>query len=394
MARKPPRDYDHKTLHEERSYGFFWYDWIWRLLRPLLIFGCALCIVGGLVMTGWNWVDQHFIAPVDAQDTQVRTFVVSSGSSLSRVAENLEGAGLVRNHSVFKYFVDFMGKGQKIQPGEYELTRAMTLQELTDRLSTGDGKPVTARITVIPGWTIEDIAERFAADGVITSKDAFLALCRTGEAYKDYYYIADVLATPRANQRRYALEGYLSPNTYEIYTNATTDDIIKKLLGQTEAAFPATYFERAEELNMTMDQVITLASMIEKEAKTADFAKVSAIFHTRLNENMTLGSDVTIKYVLNTRKMALSGDDLAVNSAYNTYTNRGLPLGPICNPSTDAIVAALYPDAQFLAQKYRYFCSADPATGELVFARTLEEHNANVAVYSPLWRAFDESRGL
>lgn len=85
------------------------------------------------------------------------------------------------------------------------------------------------------------------------------------------------------------LEGYLSPNTYEVYTSATADDIIKKLLAQTEAVYPATYDERAEELGLTMDQVLTLASMIEKEAKTADFAKVSAVFHNRLKQNMTLG---------------------------------------------------------------------------------------------------------
>ena len=99
---------------------------------------------------------------------------------------------------------------------------------------------------------------------------------------------------------------------------------------------------------MTMDEVITLASMIEKEAKKSDFAKVSAVFHNRLKADMTLGSDVTIKYATGSEKMVLGDSELSVNSAYNTYTRKGLPVGPICNPSMDAIVAALYPDAQIM----------------------------------------------
>lgn len=394
MARKPKRDYDHQSLHEARSYGFFWYDWLWRFLRPVLIFGCSLLIMGGIVYTGWQWVSNTFIAPVDEADTQPHTFVINSGSSLTRVAGDLEKNDLIRNKSIFKYYGDFIGLGQKLQPGEYTLTRAMTIQEMMSILASGDGKPVTARITVIPGWTIEDIADKFFADGIIKDKEAFLSLCRSGDAYKDYYYIADVLATPKANQRKYMLEGYLSPNTYEIFTNSTADDIIKKLLAQTEAAFPSTYFERAEELEMTMDQVLTLASMIEKEAKTADFAKVSAVFHNRLKINMPLQSDVTIKYALNSKRMALTDEELTVNSVYNTYDTRGLPVGPVCNPSGDAILAALYPDEEFLSKDYKFFCSADPSTGELVFAQNLKEHEANAAKYRPLWIEFDKSRGL
>jgi UPF0755 protein len=256
------------------------------------------------------------------------------------------------------------------------------------------GRPVTASLTIIPGWTVEEAADKLLSDNIIKEKETFLSLCRAGETYRDYYFISDVLSSPSVGQRKYVLEGYLSPNTYEIFTNATADDIIKKLLGQTEAAFPATYFERADELKLTMDQVLTLASIIEKEGKTKDFSRVSAVFHNRLKDNMALGSDVTIQYVLNTKKMSLSREDLAVDSGFNTYTRKGLPIGPVCNPSGDAILAALYPDEEFIARKVLYFCSADPDTGELVFARTLKEHEANVAQYIPLWRAYDEQRGL
>ena len=241
---------------------------------------------------------------------------------------------------------------------------------------------------------MEDIANYLVEHKILKSADEFLSLCKTGEAYSGYYFIEDMLKKADSDQRLYALEGYLSPNTYEIYTSSSADTIIKRLLSQTEAAYSLSYDERAQELGMTMDEVFTLASMIEKEAKTADFAKVSSVFHNRLKQNMTLGSDVTVKYASGSEKMVLSGSDLSVESPYNTYTRKGLPVGPICNPSMDAVVAALYPDEQYLAQKYLYFCSKDPNSGELYFSKTQEEHDAAVAMYRPLWEEYDRSRGL
>ena len=141
---------------------------------------------------------------------------------------------------------------------------------------------------------------------------------------------------------------------------------------------------------MSMDQVITLASLIEKEGKTADFAKVSAVFHGRLRQNMALGSDVTIKYVSGTTRMALTREDLGLDSPYNTYTHKGLPPGPICSPSPAAIQAALHPDEQFLQEGFLYFCSKAPNTGELHFSKTLAEHEYAVSVYAPLWAAYDK----
>ncbi len=392
--RKPKKDYTHQSLRDEREYGMYWYSGLWHMLRPLLIILGSLIVVVGITMKGWNWVYDGFLAPVDVNNAAPITFKVENGNSLTRVATNLEEQNLVRNKTVFKYYCDFIGLGQKIQAGEYQLTRAMTIDEIANQLTTGDGKPITFTITVIPGWTIEDVANKLFTDGVIKNKDEFLSLCRTGENFSDYYYINDVLATPKANQRKYALEGYLSPNTYEVYTDATSADIIRKLLSQTEVAYPASFHERAEQLNMTMDQVITLASLIEKEAKSPDFSRVSAVFHNRLKTNMKLGSDVTIHYITGVRRMSLTNDDLNVNSPYNTYKYSGLPLGPVCNPSPAAIEAALYPDETFIADKYMFFCSKDPNTGELHFSKTIEEHNQAVAIYAPLWKAYDESRGL
>ena len=397
MAKKkkrPLRDAEERELIESRRYGFFWYDWIWRVLRPILVFVCSFVIICGLVYTGWQKVDEMFFAPTDSQNQEVVSFSVKSGSSLSAVSKNLEAAGLIHNHTVFKYMADFMGMGQKIQSGDYELTRAMSATEILDQLISGDGKPLTMKITIIPGWTVEDVANYLVEIKVLSSADEFLSLCKSGEAYNGYYFIEEVMKTGTVSRRKYALEGYLSPNTYEIYTSSSADTLIKRLLTQTEAAYLSGYDERAQELGLTMDEVFTLASMIEKEAKTSDFAKVSAVFHNRLKAGMTLGSDVTVKYASGSQKMSLNDNDLAVDSPYNTYTHKGLPVGPICNPSMDAIVAALYPDEQYVAQKYLYFCSAEPESGKLVFSKTLEEHNKAVSYYRQYWEEYDKSRGL
>lgn len=381
-------------MRDEREYGLYWYSGLWNILRPILIACATLVVVIGLIYTGWTKIYDGFLSPMEPGSTEEVGFTVENGQSLTKVSNNLEAAGLIHNRSVFKYYCDFAGMGQKIQAGSYKLTRSMTMSEIADQLTTGDGNPIVRNITLIPGWTVEDFAEKLASDGVIADKDAFLGLCKTGDAFTDYYYIADVKATANASKRRYILEGYLAPNTYEVYMTATDEEILRKLLSQTEAVFPADYQTRATELGMTMDEVITLASLIEKEAKAADFTKVSAVFHNRLKQNIKLGSDVTIHYITGVRKMNLTNSDLQIDSPYNTYKYAGLPVGPICNPSAEAITAALYPDETYVAENYLYFCSKDPESGELYFSKTQAEHDQAVAIYAPLWQAYDESRGI
>lgn len=381
-------------MRDEREYGLYWYSGLWNILRPILIACATLVVVIGLIYTGWTKIYDGFLSPMEPGSTEEVGFTVENGQSLTKVSNNLEAAGLIHNRSVFKYYCDFAGMGQKIQAGSYKLTRSMTMSEIADQLTTGDGNPIVRNITLIPGWTVEDFAEKLTSDGVIADKDAFLELCKTGDAFTDYYYIADVKATANASKRRYILEGYLAPNTYEVYMTATDEEILRKLLSQTEAVFPADYQTRATELGMTMDEVVTLASLIEKEAKAADFTKVSAVFHNRLKQNIKLGSDVTIHYITGVRKMNLTNSDLQIDSPYNTYKYAGLPVGPICNPSAEAITAALYPDETYVAENYLYFCSKDPESGELYFSKTQAEHDQAVAIYAPLWQAYDESRGI
>lgn len=394
MKRRPDKQYDHETLRSEREYGFYWYSGLWRVLRPVAIVLAALLVVFGVVSTVYGIIDDKFLSAADANDQTEIPFTVESGSSLSRVSRGLESAGLIKSGSFFKYYCDFAGMGQKIQAGDYKIKKSMSIFEIADLLTTGDGKPMTADITVIPGTTVEAIAASLAESGALKDVNGFLSICKTGDGVSDYYFIGEELSTARVSERKYLLEGYLSPNTYEVYTNATALDIVKKLLDQTDKVFNSEWQSRADELQMTMDEALTLASLIEKEAKKADFAKVSAVFHNRLKQDMLLQSDVTIHYVTGERRMSLRNSDLAIVSPYNTYANKGLPLGPICNPSPEAINAALYPDESYIAEKYLYFCSKDPDTGELYFSKTLEEHNRAVEIYAPLWQAYDQERGI
>ena len=384
----------YQSVRDEREYGPYWYSLLWRVLRPLLILAGSALVVIGLISTIWSGVYDAYLAPPEESSQRQVGFTVESGQSLTRVASNLEAAGLIRNRTVFKYYCDFAGMGQKIQAGSYLLNPSMTMTEIADQLTRGDGNPIVRNITLIPGWTLEEFARKLASDGVLADSAQFLELCRTGTAFTDFYYVADVLGSGGASQRRYALEGYLSPNTYEVYVDATAEDIIRKLLSQTENVFSVAMQDLAAERGLTMDEVLTLASIIEKEAKEADFARVSAVFHNRLSQDMPLQSDVTIHYVTGQREMALDNDDLHIASPYNTYENRGLPPGPICAPSEAAIRAALEPDAEYLAMGYLYFCAAEPESGRLEFSVTYEDHQRAVEKYAPLWREYDESRGV
>ncbi len=300
---------------------------------------------------------------------------------------------LIRSRNVFKYYCDFAGMGQKIQVGTYTLRKDMSMEEIAEQLSYGDGNPMVRNITLIPGETIDDFAAKLVETGVLESSDKFLQLCREGTAFRGYENIDKVLNTVTASERKYILEGYLAPNTYEVYVGADEETIIRKLLSQTENVFDEFRTQAAKQ-GMSMDQALTLASIIEKEAKESDFARVSAVFYNRQARGMPLQSDVTIHYITGVRRMALTSKDLAIKSPYNTYQVVGLPVGPICNPSPAAIRAALYPDETAIAEGLLFFCAKYPQSGELVFAKTNAEHEENVRAYKKYWEEYDRSRGI
>lgn len=413
--KKRYREYDAETLMQDRQYGFFWYDWIWRVIRPLLIGALSLIMISGMLLSGWNYINSKYLLPVDPTDSTPVVFEIESGSSLTTISRQLEEQGLIRNKTVFKYMVDFQGLSGRIKAGAYNLSRDMTLSEIINELSSSSA-PTERTITLIEGWTCEDIAEYLVRQGALTDTEEFLKLCSDTETFSAYYVVNELTSLvpeDQLSQRRYALEGYLSPDTYNIYLNESAENIIKRLLNQSEKVIWDIYDQREQKKSMLLDpndpdattddvdlpgvdlnqdELYILASIIEKEAKPDDFAKVSAVFHNRLAEGMRLESCATVQYVLGTTRLALTDSDTSVDSPYNTYKNSGLPIGPICNPSRAALQAAAFPDEEYLNEGYLYFCSKDPTSGELQFSKTYEEHQAAVEQYRPLWIEYDNSR--
>lgn len=390
--------YNSQTLHKEREYGFYWYSGLWKLVRPLLIFTISLVICAGVIVSGWNMIYEEFLMPVAPDDNTEVTFRIKYGSSVTAISNSLLDQGFIRNKGIFKILVMFQGVTNKISYGDYLLSRDMTPGEIIDVLTSGT--QVTERtITIIPGWTVEDIADYFVKVGALdqTTRETFLALCRDSEAFMDVSH--QLQQAGRLGDRRFALEGYLAPDTYRVFVDDEPEELIEKLLSQTEIVLDKLYDVSAEpdenafQTNLTQDEIIILASVIEKEAaQKEDFGKVSAIFHNRLKQGMRLESDPTAKYTDGATNMVLTTEQISLDTPYNTYVIPGLPVGPICNPSAAALEAALHPNQSFIDEGYLYFCSKDPASGELHFSKTLAEHEAAVAEYRPLWEAFDEEQ--
>ena len=406
-----PMRYDQRTVREEREYGVYWYAWLWRVLRPVTVFFCAVLIVIGLVTMGWNSVYEAFLMPVDPENTQTVRFTIESGDSISEIGENLEKAQLLRNRTVFRYLVQFLGVTDKISYGTFDLSPSMDVNAIIDELSSGS-QNAERTITIIPGWTVEDIADYLYAEGAIQSREEFLNLCRDAAPFAEMSYpikLAQDMGT--LSGRKYQLEGYLAPDTYRVFRNASAQQIVSTLVEQTNTVIDEVYYAdtiqyevdpetgeyrevvRYRNDDLTLDEIIILASMIEKEAaSTEDYGRVSAVFTNRMNAGMRLESDPTATYLLGIDKLALSNEETSAVNNYNTYVIDGLPIGPICNPSAAAMEAALYPDVEYVDEGYLYFCAKEPTSGELAFARTLEEHEANVAKYRPLWEEYDRQR--
>lgn len=410
--------YNQRMLMHDRQYGFYWYAWLWKLLRPVLILLISLIVVAGITITGWNYVYGHFFMPVDPDNRNMQEFVIESGTSVSSIGANLLEQGYIRNSGVFKYIVQFQELTGKIQAGSYTISPSMDVNEIISILARGVADN-ERQITIIPGWTIDDIANYLFKQGAITSVQEFQALCNDPGAFSDNFVLFDDLIKAKAfSGRKYALEGYLAPDTYRVYKSATPEAILLRLLKQSEDVYDAvfnqeptfetTIDEDGNELDedgnivteqpelytsqLTRDQTIILASLIEKEAgRTQDYRKVSAVFHNRLEKGMKLESDASISYALGISRLVLTSAELQTQSPYNTYLSDGLPSGPICTPSQKALTAALYPDSNFMYDEYLYFCAGDPAKGNLVFSKTKEEHEAAVAQYRPLWVEYDQS---
>lgn len=364
---------------------------IWRTVRPAVVLLVSAVAVFFVARFTVNYVLSNFINPVDINDATPIEVVIpksSSASTIARILYNARGEdeeGLIPNTAVFKVYVDFVGKANKMQAGTYILSRNMTLKQIVDIICEGNPPKSTVKFTIPEGYTIADIARVLIEKGLIENEKELFDVCVSGASFETFAFISNI--AENGGNRRFVLEGYLFPDTYEAFVDSSVDSIIIRMLNRFNEIYSDEYVARAGELGMTMDQVITLASLIEREAQVdSDFAKVSAVFHNRLKSDMPLQSCASLSYVLNVKKYTFTESELATESPYNTYLNRGLPVGPISNPGKAAIEAALYPNEEFLSEQYLYFCNGNlKESAELVFAKTYEEHQANVMQYQQFW---------
>ena len=361
--------------------------------RALLTLLLALVLVGYGAYRVGNMAYQRVLTPISATNNAPVAVHIPSGTSLTGIATILEDNELIRNRTIFKLVINFFDNAGKLKAGDYTLNRTMSMDDIMDELTRGMPPREEVQFTLREGLTVEQVADVLVNTGLLAERSRFVTICTTGEEFESYSFVQEAIRLKQINaSRKYAMEGYLAPDTYKVFADATEEDILRKLLNQYQVMYVFDYDLRATDMNMTNDQVMILASLIEKEAGTADFKKVSAVFHARLQQGIPLASDATVSYVTNVVKLNMTDQDIAIESPYNTYKYKGLPPGPICNPGAKAIEAALYPDEEFMAAGYLYFCTADPANGTLVFAKTLEEHNDNVNIYRPLWIEADKAK--
>lgn len=381
---KPEKRYSRKQKRLRR---------LWLSIRPAVVMLISLAVVFLLARAMVNYALTKYIEPVDKSDATPIEVTIPASSSASSIARILHGAsgydqeGLISSTAAFKVYVDFVGKASSLKAGTYVMSKNMSIKQIVELLCEGNPAKATVKFTIPEGYTIQSIARVLVEKGLIASEDQLYVAVRTGESFANFAFIADAGATVNSASRTYLMEGYLFPDTYEVYLDASVVTILIKMLNRFNEVFSDEYLTRAQQLGMTLDQVVTLASLIEREAAAAgDFSKVSAVFHNRLNQDMALQSCASLSYALGVTKYVFTGPELETDTLFNTYKFKGLPVGPVSNPGRAAIEAALYPNEQFLTEGYLFFCNQNPAqTSELVFARTYEEHEQNVEKYQQYW---------
>jgi len=306
-----------------------------------------------------RWAESPVLSEADHPPTKV--IVVSHGSTFQQVAVLLETAELIKSQSAFLWLGRAQEAERKIQPGEYELHAAMTPADILAKLLSG--RVVLHSVTIPEGYTISQIADTFAEQG-ITDRSEFLRLAHDKPFIKTLGIAAD------------SVEGYLYPDTYRFPRSTPVKHVIKAMVDQLGHVLSDEWKGRAKEMRLTMHEVLTLASVIEKETGAAeDRPHISSVFHNRLKKRIPLQSDPTVIYGLPNFDGNLRKKDLSHSSPYNTYRWAGLPPGPIASPGAEAIRAALYPaETQDL-----YFVSRNDGTTH--FSATLSQHNQAVEKY-------------
>ncbi len=331
----------------------------------LVIIIMAVYVGGKLAFkTGYDFMGK---APV-SNDASIVEVEIPEGSSTEKIAKILKEKGLIKSVTHFRIMSKLSEYDGKYQHGTFLLAKNMDQDTIMQELMKKTANKDTIRITIPEGYTIKQIAEKLEKEGVVTAEEFIEAANST-----DYNY-AFIQEIPN---REIKLQGYLFPNTYEIYKTATAKQIVDLLLSEFDKVFNEEYKAKAKELGMSIDEIVTMASIIEREVKSEkERNKVAGVIYNRLNIGMKLEMCSTVIYALDKprdfSKDKLLYSDLEVDSPYNTYLYAGLPKGPIANPGKASLEAALYPEKH----DYLFFVLVNEQTGEHEFNKTLEGHNA------------------
>lgn len=289
------------------------------------------------------------------------------------IAEILSENGLIDQPEFFILFSKMMNYDGDYQTGTFGLNPKEGYEGMIKALQYREKMAETVNITFPEGMTIEEIGTRLEERGVC-DKDVFVEALKNSDYSSDFSFVSNI---PEKEGRYYKYEGYLFPDTYNFYVDSTVDNAISRFLEGFANHWTDEYQSRAEELGMTMDDVITLASIVQKEAGvSSEMKRVASVFHNRLNSDyQRLESDPTVFYYQDSIYPYIPADDEATrefySDHYSTYKCTGLPAGAISNPGTDAIEAVLYPEET----DYLYFVTDEE--GNYYYAETYSEHLAN-----------------
>lgn len=343
-----------------------------------LVFGLAFFIYGAIK------INQPF-----ATAAEEKFFTVALGQTTRQIAKNLEDEGLIGRAFFFELHVYLKKQGSKIQAGNYLLSPAMSIREIAEALISGKVVKDTVKVTVIEGWTMNDIAKSLEENEVTGAREFLNAQNPSPIEGIDWSQEFSFLATaPRHGN----LEGYLFPDTYFFAKNSEGEEVVRKMLVNFDKKLTEDLRLKIKEQGQTIREIVTLASIVEKEVGrnvkkgekltaeerekiTEERRLVAGVFYNRIAAGMPLESDATVGYVTGSSSNRATIEETKIDSPYNTYRNKGLPPGPISSPSLDSIMAAINP-AQ---TDYLFFLTGPDGTA--YFAKTLKEHAANRAKY-------------
>ena len=353
---------------------------VWTIIALLLV---TLAVTGAFV---YSYIDSA-LKPVNANDTEYVTLEIPAGSSAKEIGSILEKKGLIKSGQVFNYYSKFKSYAN-FQSGYYNLQKSMDLDTIAKALQKGGTDtpqpPTLGKVVVPEGYTLDQIAKAVEKSGnkkvSISAKD-FLSKVQDesfiSKMVAKYPKLLSGLPTKDSGVK-YRLEGYLFPATYNYTSDTTAETLIDQMLATMDSKL-STYYEVLESKNLTVNDVLTLASLVEKEGSTDEDRKnIASVFYNRLNQGMPLQSNIAILYAEGKlgKKTTLAEDaaiDTNIDSAFNVYKNPGLMPGPVDSPSLSAIEATVNPNKT----DYLYFV-ANTETGTVYFATTYEEHAKNV----------------